>query len=364
MSRFLRKLTDEQVATIRVQYARGYKSSYQLAAEHVVTQGTIIGVVQGSTYKSAGGPITWPGRYDQAVAAAFGAIIASRVRSRQTPPKGKNHGRCWDIECTKPIATSGWAQRMHLCVDCFRINGGKQGRHRAGKLRTLRCRVCRNPFTVYLSPEQPRPRTCSPRCAIKSSADARRKRPHDLTDDRLYELYWGQNLTAPEIAARYDDAFSKDSVLLWLHAAGIRPRRRTSRTYTTCVVEGCAQPIKKLFNGRVWYGRLCADHLRERDTRRRHYYEAQLNEQRGSDLSNQIRRLLWGLPESVKADAEQEIVIAVLSGEITDVTRDSIKPYVARVFRENADAYKFVSLAAPTRAGEEAQTWGERLGIA
>lgn len=285
-----RKLTDEQAVAIRVAYRAGW-SSYQLAKQYGLSQPGIQSVVQGSVYKKAGGPITWPGQ---------------------------------------------------------RATVGK-------------CRVCGQPFTFTT---RYRPRACSPECVRERLRRSKLKRPPDLTDARLQELYWGRNMTAPEIARLYDDAFSKDAVQLWLIAANIPRRASHSRTLSSCAVLGCEQPIHKLWNGHVWYGRLCKPHLYERDTRRRHFYEDQIFQQRGGELALAVARLLAGLPDSVRQDAEADIMVAVLSGEFAlPLTRESVKPYIAKAFRENADAWRFLSLAAPVAAGDDVQTWGERLGL-
>lgn len=285
-----RKLTDEQAVAIRVAYAGGC-SSYKLATQYGLSQAGISSIVQGSVYKKAGGPITWPGQ-------------------------------------RKSVA---------------------------------KCRVC---GVQILFSGRYRPRTCSSTCVRESIRRSKIKRPSDLTDARLQELYWGRNMTAPEIARLYDGAFSKDSVQLWLIAANIPRRRSNWRQLSSCAIEGCEKGIHKLWNGKLWYGRLCKEHLRERDTRRRHFYENQAFEQRGRELATVVARLLVGLPDSVRYDAEADIMVAVLSSELLPpLTRESVKPYIAKAFRENADAWKFISLAAPTREGDDAQTWGERLGL-
>lgn len=339
-------LTDEQVIKIRLEYARAYKSSSRLAAEHSVSQGAIMLCVQGSTYRYVGGLITWPGE-------------------RTVTPAGKNRGHCWDVACTKPIAASGWAQRMHLCDDCFRINGGRKcGRTREGKRRTFTCRVCRMKFEYYVSPNGYHPRTCSHRCSAKDSAAKRSLRPSTLTRDVLYELYWGQNLTAADIAKRLGIGVTAGGVRHWLVSDDIPRRAPNWRRYAHCAVEGCERPKHQAFNGIRWYGRLCKEHWRERDMRRRRFYQEQIQREQGGDMMTMIARFTAGLPESVKRDAESEIMIAALSMELPlPLSRESVKPLIAKVFRENADAYKFVSLAAPTREGEGVQTWGERLGI-
>lgn len=338
------KLTDEQVVKIRVEYARGYKSSYQLSAEYGLTQAGILAVVQYSYYKAAGGPRTWPGEHE--------------------PPAGKTRGHCWDVACNNPIAASGWAQRMHFCEDCFRINGGKRGRQKKGTDRQLTCAVCAKAFTYYVVGRGYRPRCCSHECGVILSARGRVKRPAELTPDRLYEMYWGRNHTLREIAARFDSAFSPDAVRLWLIADGVSLRAKNWRKQTACIFEGCGAPIFKRWNGRTRYGRHCKEHFYQLSNQRRHIYERQAAEQGGHDLMLQIGRLIAGLPEAVKVDVQQELVLAVLSGDLAlPLTRESVKPYVTRMFKENADAYGMISLAAPTREGDDAQTWGERLGL-
>lgn len=338
------KLSPDQVVKIRTEYARCYKSSYQLGREYGLTMGAILSVVQCMVYKTAGGPRTWPGEHE--------------------PPRGKVRGHCYDVACSKPIAPAGWAQRMHMCEDCFRINGGKKGRQKEGKTLTLTCRVCRQRFSTYLPPSKARPKTCGPHCGSLLSAGKRSKRPIDLTDERLYELYWGKDMTAPEISALYGEAFTKDSVILWLTAANIPRRRQNWRTKTSCIVDGCDQPILKRWNGKQWYGRLCKTHWNERDSRRQKFFHEEAISQSGQALQMEIRRLTNGLPDAVRLDAESEIMVAALSGDVAlPLTRESVKPYIAQVFRANADAWKFLSLSAPTRDGDDAQTWGERLGL-
>lgn len=345
-------LTDEQVVKIRHEYARGYKSSYQLGAEYGKTQAAIFAIVQGSVYKHAGGLITWPD--GQGTAQGF---------SRPLPP-GKVRGHCWDVACSKPIALSGWAQRMHMCEDCFRINGGKKNRDRLGKTLTLTCRVCGERFSKYVRRSATRPRCCSQACALTLSAQSRAKRPSALTAAALYEWYWGRGHTLREIAAAFGGTFSPDAVRLWLIADAIPLRAPNWRTHAYCMVDGCGLPIEKHWNGKVWYGRLCLAHYHERETRRRHQYEAEIVEARGQELAREVQRFLAGLPESVKTDAAQEIILAVLSQELSlPLTQESIKPYIVAAFKNNADAFRFISLSAPTHEGDDAQSWGAKLGL-
>lgn len=339
------RLTDEQVVKIRLEYARGYKSAYQLGREYEMTQANITAIVQGSFYRTAGGLITWPGQ--------------------RLLPEGKVRGRCWDVACMNPIASSGWPQRMHMCERCFRLNGGKKcGRVKSGRERQLTCRQCHQPFTYYVKTGAYRPRTCSQQCGAQYGARKRVKRPPDLSRDRLYELYWGQDLTTAEIAAKWEGLFDRTTVVLWLKADAIQRRPSHTRRATACVVLGCHAPIHTLWNGHVFYGRLCREHLNARSRERARIYESQRANEGGANLLRAAALLLSGLPADVKAEAEQEIVLAALSQELAlPLTKESVKPYIVRAFRENANAFQFLSLAAPTSSDEGAQTWGERLGL-
>lgn len=345
-------LTDEQVLRIREDYARGYRSANQLSKEYGKNAATIQMVVQGATYKYVGGPITWPDYCNQ---------------NHRPLPDGAIRGRCRDSAgCNNPIATEGRARFMHLCQRCFEIQKAATNAFGKGarKELRLRCRACRRWFQRVLTPGEYKPRYCSDVCVAKGVASQKVKRPKELSDELLGELYWGQDKTTREIAARFGSGFSPSAVRLWLIAANIPLRRAGSRTYTRCVVDGCGADIHKLFNGERWYGRLCKKHLTERDMRRRHFYEDQMYQQRGSELAVSIRRLLIGLPESVKQDAEADIMVAVLSGEIAaPLTHENTKPYIVKVFKENANAWKFISIAASAPGGEGTQTWGERLGL-
>lgn len=337
-------LTSEQVRTIRLEYRRGYKSSYQLAVEYERTPGSIAAIAQGCVYKSAGGFITWPGQYE--------------------PPSGKSRGHCWDVACSRPIAPSGWAQRMHLCAECFRINGGKKGRPKLGKDVTLRCRVCRQRFTIYLRPSRSHPKTCSAKCGVQLSAISRCQRPADLTADRLYALYWGQGLTSQEIANRLGH-ISKDAVRLWLLADGTPRRISRRRRLSCCMVQGCGAPIAER---RAWYGkgygRLCQQHHREREHRRYQFYKEQQVSRQNHEMVRHVRGFLSGLPDSVRSDAEQEVVLALLLGDLAPpLTLELVKPYITRAFKMAADGYRTISLDAPTKSDDNAQTWGQRLGV-
>lgn len=342
-------LSDAVVVKMRLEYARGYKSSYQLAAEHGVSQATVQGIIQGSTYKAAGGLITWPnGRYARPL------------------PKGKVRGHCWDVACDKPIAPSGHAQRMHLCVDCFRLNGGrKSGRYKTGKMRSKRCPICGASVQYYYTPGRWTPKTCSsPECRARQLATSKSKRPIDLTNERLRELYVVQNMTAPEISALYGNTFTKHSVQLWLIAADI-PRKTRRRTVSQCIWPGCNRAVDQKWNGVVWYGRHCRQHQNQRDratARKREHLES---ETRGELLASIIHRLLAGLPDSVRRDAEGDITLAVLDRtlDINDLNAVTVKPFITRAFRENADQYRFLSIQAPCADGEGVQTWGQRLGL-
>lgn len=98
--------------------------------------------------------------------------------------------------------------------------------------------------------------------------------------------------------------------------------------------------------------------------RRRHFFEAQRTEAIGAHLLRDIAQFVAGLPDVIRTDVEQEVVLAALTGVIKlPVTKESVQPYIVHAFRENADVWRFVSLAAPTHADEGAQTWGQRLGI-
>lgn len=345
--RFPRKLTEVQVRAIRFFYARAYKSSNQLAREYGVSTATVFQIVQGSTYKSAGGLITWP----------------NGQHYRQLPRGVKVRGQCREEMCHAPIASSnGWAQRMHLCERCFRIGGGKKGRPKLGKTITITCRVCREKFTRYVRPSEKRPRYCSRLCCDAVASERHRKRPLELTDDRLRELYVEQNMTAKEIADKFGNVFTKHAVQLWVIAAKIP--RRTHRTYSVCVADGCTAAVYKLFNGIRWYGRLCKEHLREREKARTQARDAALIERTGDALAREIHQLLAGLPDAVRLDAESEIMLAVLSRSLPlPLSAASVKPFIARSFKENANAYDFVSINAPVRQGDDVQTWGERLGL-
>lgn len=340
----------EQVVAIRLAFARGWKSANQMGREHGVSAATIHQIVQGSTYKAAGGIITWP-------------------EHKKAKKDWQVRGWCKSDGCKSQVADAGWAQRMHLCVECFKHKGGKKcGRVPRGVVKNLKCRVCGVKFPYYVKKSAYRPRACSNKCGwvLSSRAAAKRaKRPKDLTDDKLHLLYWGQNMTAPEITAIYEKKFHWSNVIRWLKQASIPRRRSTSRTYTHCVVEGCNEPrfTLKQQSGRP-YGRLCHQHHNEREARNARLFKQYKAEQHGDVLVRQITKLLEGLPDSVKTDALQEITLAVLCGALAlPLTRESVKPYIAQMFRENADAYKFLSLAAPTRDEEGAQTWGERLGL-
>lgn len=177
-------------------------------------------------------------------------------------------------------------------------------------------------------------------------------------------MYWGQNLTAREIADRVGE-FNFTTVLRWLRVDGTARRAGHWRTYDGCIIEGCGLPTKYLRQqDGTPYGRYCRDHQRQRETRRHQIYNARIMEEGVQLLMKQAARLLAGLPESVKTDAQQEIVLAALSGELpVPLTRESVKPYITKTFRENADAWKFLSLQAPTSTDEGAQTWGDRLGL-
>lgn len=338
-------LTEEQVLDIRESYYKGWKSAAMLARKYNKTPGAIFGVIQGSTYRWAGGPIVWPGD-------GANRKLTFKVR-----------GRC--NECSRPISDFGWAQRMHLCDECFSFIGKKCGRPRSGWMANLTCKICRKKFQYYIKDSGYRPKCCSQACGAVLSAKKRSKRPKALTADVLYDMYWGQNLTMPEIVAKLRLRVHWSVVRNWLMEDGTSRRASNWRTHTCCIVENCGQPIHylKQQDGRP-YGRLCKEHHNEREARNARIQKEELAEAQGAGLTEQANRLLVGLPESVKTDALQEIVVAVLSCELAlPLTRESVKPFITRAFKENADAWKFLSLAAPTREEEGSQTWGERLGL-
>jgi hypothetical protein len=344
---YARKLTDEQARTIRVMYARGYKSGYQLAAQYGVTQAAIQSVVQFSVYKTAGGPRTWPGENE--------------------PPSGYARGQCRDkaARCLKPIADSGWAQRMHLCERCYRLSGHKCGRERTGKVGPLTCCVCRNKFTKYRAPSKNPARVCSDECRRKHIAQTKLKRPAEMTSHRLYELYWGRNRTTREIATMLGTGLHPSTIRLWLIADGTPLRANQWRRYSHCAIEGCSEPIQKRWNGIRHYGRLCREHWNQRDATRAKIYQHEIHEERGKELLAAIATLLRGLPESVKADVESELVLAVLAGDFAlPLTPESIKPYIASAFREYADGFGTISIDTPAPGAEDDRyTWAEKLKL-
>lgn len=342
------RFTAEQVVAIRLAFARGWKSANQMGRQYGVSAATIHQVVQGSTYKAAGGIITWP-------------------EHRKPKKDWTVRGWCKSADCKNQVADSGWAQRMHLCISCFKRDGGKKcGRVPRGVVKTLKCRVCGVKFPYYVKKSAYRPKCCSHKCGYIFAGRNKSGRPKDLTTEKLNELYWGQNKTAPEIAALYANKFHWSSVILWMRQDGLLRRVSNWRTYTHCIVDGCGEPrfvLRQHKTGRP-YGRLCHQHHNERETQSSRMYLKHKAERRGQLLVVQIEKFLVGLPDSVKTDALQEITLAVLCGTLPlPLTQESIKPYIAQMFRENADAYKFLSLAAPTRDEEGAQTWGERLGL-
>lgn len=346
---YARKCTDEQAVAIRKAYAYGWASAGMLGRKHGVTPATIFNIVQGCAYKSAGGPITWPGE--------------------RLPPQGEVRGHCREEGCNKEIADSGWAQRMRFCPRCFVLNGGKKcGRPQTGKHMRLTCRVCRKKFEYYVRPNY-RPKCCSLKCGHVYMGRSKSARPKWLTKDRLYEMYWGQNKTAPEIVKSLGLRLHSTSVIFWLKKDGTPRRVSNWRTYTHCIVDGCGRPrfeLRQHVTGRP-YGRLCKEHYNEREARNARIWKHQQHEQRGKELTTMIRRLLTGLPDSVRADAESEIVLAVLSGELVlPLTGESVKPFITKAFHDCADQFGTVYLdtPAPGSDGEDWYTWGHKLGLA
>lgn len=342
-----RRLTDEQAVMIRKSYAYGWASANMLARKHGVTAAAIFGVVQGCSYKSAGGPITWPGRREL--------------------PQGQVRGHCRIEGCQKEVAPSGWAKRMRLCARCFVLEGGKKcGRPRTGVTKTITCRVCRKKFQYYVKPNY-RPRTCSHVCGWKFAGQNKVKRPKSLTKDALYELYWGRNMTAPEIVVALSLKVHQTVIIQWLKKDGTPRRVSNWRTYTHCVIEGCGAPrfALKQQDGRP-YGRLCHTHYCEREARNARIKKKEMIERNGGELVRIIGSLLAGLPDSVKQDAESEIVLAVLSGDLLPpITGVMVKPFITKAFSEYADQYGSLSLdmPAPGSDGDDGYTWGQRLGL-
>jgi hypothetical protein len=101
-----RKLADEEAHQIRVDYARGWKNARQLAREYGVSAANIFLIVQGMTYKYAGGPITWP----------------DYCGVHQHPLSGgqRRRGYCRADGCAQAVAPAGVARRMRMCDDCYR----------------------------------------------------------------------------------------------------------------------------------------------------------------------------------------------------------------------------------------------------
>lgn len=349
---YCRKLTDADALAIRKAYAFGWASAAMLARKHGVTSATIFNIVQGCAYKTAGGPITWP----------------------EHPPRRQQGGRPWTVRgrcraelCKNEIASSGWAQRMGLCDFCFKVEGGKKcGRPPSGKVRSFKCRVCGQEFTQYVKASGYRRRCCSTKCGAKFAGRNKSQRPKELTPDRLYEMYWGENKTAPEIVRAMGLRVHWTSVIFWLKQDGTPRRASNWRTYTHCIVEGCGQPRHALRqqDGRP-YGRLCKAHYNEREARNARIWKQRQHEERGQELTVMIRRLLVGLPDSVRSDVEGEIVLAVLAGECAlPLSRESVKPYIAAAFREYADGFGSISIDTPAPGAEDGSyTWADKLGL-
>jgi hypothetical protein len=256
---------------------------------------------------------------------------------------------------------------MGLCEFCFKVSGGKKcGRPPSGRIKEFTCAVCGVAFTHYVKKSGYKPKCCSNKCGAAFAGRNKSTRPIDLTADRLHELYWGQNMTMPEIVKALGLECHWTAVRFWMLQDNIPRRASNWRTYTHCIVEGCGQPRHELHqqDGRP-YGRLCKVHYNEREARNARILKQRQHEERGQELTAMIRRLLAGLPSSVKSDVEGEIVLAVLAGELTlPLTRDRVKPYITAAFRDYADGFGSVSLDTPAPGAEDGSyTWADKLGL-
>lgn len=262
------------------------------------------------------------------------------------------------------------SERMRAAIVARQAAGMHFGRRRVYKMRGKHCSICGAWFRYKHYPAQKPRRVCSPNCAAKTASESRRLIPEDF--DILYDLYWNQNKTTPEIAAHFG-AVAHKPVRQKMIKLGIPLRGVGSSRLTVCIIEGCGAPLFKIrhTNNGSMYGRRCLEHWVAHRFKLAQEYWFQIRRWRKWNLGisgeTNMQAIIEdavpkGLPYEIREEVCQEIALQLLTRKTSySQLRQTTSRLVKHFFREYQDKFGNLSLDAPLGGDNEGLTLGDLL---
>ena len=242
------------------------------------------------------------------------------------------------------------------------------GRPPVFQMRGAHCKACGSWFRYKFYPDRKRRTACSPSCAAKIARETRRLIPEDF--QLLYDLYWNQNMSTPEIAKHFG-AVAHKPVRQKMIALGIPRRKPGHSRITFCVIDDCDFPVYRIkhSNNGSLYGRRCLLHwvahrkqlASEYWLKIRRWRRHNLGTSGETDMEAIINDVVpRQLPYEIRDEVCQEIALQLLLRKTHySNLREAVTKLTKRFFREYQNKFGDLSLDAPIN--EEGLTLGEIL---